>query len=42
VDFLDEDRPLYPDHNAIAAAVKGNEILDAAESAVGPLGKSWG
>ncbi|NJD19832.1 MAG: aromatic amino acid lyase [Gemmatimonadetes bacterium] len=41
VAFLDEDRPLFPDHNAIAAAVKENVVLEAVEQAVGPLGKSW-
>jgi histidine ammonia-lyase len=41
VDFLDEDRPLYPDHNVMTAAVKGNAVLEAVEETVGPLGKSW-
>jgi histidine ammonia-lyase len=38
VDHLDIDRPLYPDHNAMAALVKSGEILDAVEAEVGPLG----
>jgi histidine ammonia-lyase len=38
VDHLDVDRPLYPDHNAMAALVRSGEILDAVEKAVGPLG----
>jgi len=38
VDHLDIDRPLYPDHNAMAALVESGEILDAVEAAVGPLG----
>ena len=37
VDHLDVDRPLYPDHNAMAALVESGEILDAVEAAVGPL-----
>jgi histidine ammonia-lyase len=37
VKFLDEDRPLYPDHNAMMAAVKNLDILKAVESAVGEL-----
>jgi histidine ammonia-lyase len=38
VDHLDIDRPLYPDHNAMAALVKSGEILEAVEEAVGSLG----
>jgi histidine ammonia-lyase len=38
VDHLDIDRPLYPDHNAMAALVESGEILDAVEAEVGPLG----
>ena len=38
VDFLDEDRPLYPDHNAIRAAVERLDILTAVESEIGELG----
>jgi histidine ammonia-lyase len=41
VEFLDEDRPLFPDHNAMAAAVAQGAILDAAQAAVGELEKSW-
>ena len=37
VDHLDIDRPLYPDHNAMAALVESGEILEAVEAAVGPL-----
>lgn len=37
VEHLDEDRPLYPDHDRMAALVKSGEILDAVESALGPL-----
>jgi len=37
VDFLDQDRPLYPDHNAMKAAVKRLDILNAAESEIGQL-----
>jgi histidine ammonia-lyase len=35
---LDEDRPLYPDHNAMLALVKSGEILDEVEKEVGSLG----
>jgi histidine ammonia-lyase len=41
VRHLDEDRPLYPDHNAMAAAVERCEVLKAVEEAAGPLGTSW-
>jgi histidine ammonia-lyase len=41
VAHLEEDRPLYPDHNAMAAAVERGDVLDAVEGAVGPLGRSW-
>jgi histidine ammonia-lyase len=37
VDFLDEDRPLYPDHNTMKALVKSCQILDAVEQMVGSL-----
>jgi histidine ammonia-lyase len=39
---LDEDRPLYQDHNSMAAAMKRCEVLDAVESEVGALKSSWG
>jgi histidine ammonia-lyase len=38
VAHLEEDRPLYPDHNRMKALVKSGEILDAVEAAVGSLG----
>ncbi len=38
VRHLDEDRPLYPDHDRMAALVRSGEILDAVEHEVGPLG----
>jgi histidine ammonia-lyase len=38
VQHLDEDRPLYPDHNAMKELVKSCEILEEVEKAVGPLG----
>jgi histidine ammonia-lyase len=41
VDFLDEDRPLFPDHNAMAAAVKEGAILEAVEDQVDALESSW-
>ena len=37
VDHLDEDRPLYPDHNTMKALVKSCEILESVENAVGSL-----
>lgn len=37
VDFLDEDRPLYPDHNKMRALVKSCEILEEVERVVGNL-----
>jgi histidine ammonia-lyase len=38
VAHLDEDRPMYPDHNIMKALVKRGEILAAVELAVGNLG----
>jgi histidine ammonia-lyase len=37
VEFLDEDRPLYPDHNAMKGAVERLDILNAVESEIGEL-----
>jgi len=37
IDHLDEDRPLYPDHNRMKALVKSCEILDEVENIVGSL-----
>jgi histidine ammonia-lyase len=37
VAHLDEDRPLYPDHNRMKALVQSGEILDEVEKAVGSL-----
>jgi len=37
VAFLDLDRPLYPDHNAMKALVKSCEILEEVEKVVGSL-----
>jgi len=37
VDFLDIDRPLYPDHNKMLELVRSNEILDEVEKLVGSL-----
>jgi histidine ammonia-lyase len=34
---LDEDRPMYPDHNTMNELVKSCEILEAVEQAVGAL-----
>jgi histidine ammonia-lyase len=38
VEHLDEDRPLYPDHNKMKELVRSWEILDAVEKVVGELG----
>jgi histidine ammonia-lyase len=37
VAHLEEDRPLYPDHNRMKELVRSGEILEAVEAAVGPL-----
>ena len=37
IKFLDEDRPLYPDHTAMKQLVQSCEILEAVEKEVGPL-----
>jgi histidine ammonia-lyase len=37
VEFLDVDRPLYPDHNAMKTAVERLDILNAVESEIGEL-----
>jgi len=37
VRHLDEDRPLYPDHNAMKELVRSCEILETVEETVGPL-----
>jgi histidine ammonia-lyase len=38
VEFLDVDRPLYPDHTVMKALVKSCEVLDEVEEEIGPLG----
>jgi histidine ammonia-lyase len=37
VDHLDEDRPLYADHNKMKALVKSGEILQTVEQSIGVL-----
>jgi histidine ammonia-lyase len=37
VDFLEIDRPLFDDHNAMKALVKSNEILEVVEKEIGSL-----
>ena len=37
IDFLDIDRPLYPDHTRMKEIVKSCEILTEVESVVGRL-----
>ncbi len=41
VAFLDEDRPLFRDHNAMVDAVRAGRVLQAVEAAVGALERSW-
>jgi histidine ammonia-lyase len=41
VAHLDEDRPLFPDHNEMAAAVERCVLLEAVEAEIGELGSSW-
>ena len=37
VDFLEIDRPLYPDHTAMKELIKSCELLDEVEKEIGPL-----
>ena len=37
IQHLDEDRPLYPDHNVMRDLVRSGEILEEVERVVGPL-----
>ena len=37
VDYLDEDRPLYKDHNTMVELLKSNEILETVEKELGEL-----
>jgi histidine ammonia-lyase len=37
VEHLDQDRPLFPDHNAMLECSRNLEVLAAVEAAVGPL-----
>ena len=37
VEHLNDDRPLFDDHNAMVAALRSGEMLNAVEEAVGPL-----
>ena len=41
VAHLDEDRPLFRDHNAMSAAVQRCDVLEAVEQEIGALGSSW-
>lgn len=38
VPHLDEDRPLYRDHDTMKALVRSGELLEAVEAVTGPLG----
>jgi histidine ammonia-lyase len=41
VEHLEEDRPLYTDHNNIMESIRNCELLDNVENAIGELGSSW-
>ncbi len=41
VEHLEVDRPLFPDHNAMKAAVEGCVVLDAVQAEIGELATSW-
>jgi len=41
VEHLGEDRPLFTDHNAMAAALRECKLLDGVQDEVGELGSSW-
>jgi len=41
VKHLEEDRPLFRDHNAMAASVEACDVLHAVEAVLGPLASSW-
>jgi histidine ammonia-lyase len=41
VQHLDEDRPLFPDHNSMTDAVRRGDLLTAVEEEVGALKSSW-
>jgi histidine ammonia-lyase len=41
VEHLEEDRPLFPDHNNMMAAVKRCDVLTAVREAIGELKSSW-
>jgi histidine ammonia-lyase len=41
VEHLEVDRPLFPDHNAMQAAVERCDVLDAVQTELGALATSW-
>ncbi|HEY3452190.1 MAG TPA: aromatic amino acid ammonia-lyase [Myxococcales bacterium] len=41
VAHLEEDRPLFTDHNAMTEAVTRCEVLKGVEKAIGPLASAW-
>jgi len=41
VKHLEVDRPLFNDHNAMAAAVERCEVLNAVQKEIGELKSSW-
>jgi histidine ammonia-lyase len=41
VEHLEEDRPLFTDHNNMMAAVERCDVLKAVEETIGPLKASW-
>ena len=41
VEHLEEDRPLFHDHNAMTEAVARGDVLEAVEASLGKLATSW-
>jgi len=41
VQHLEEDRPLFPDHNNMMEAVAGCRVLESVTAEIGPLTPSW-
>jgi histidine ammonia-lyase len=41
VKHLEEDRPLFPDHNAMMEAVSACTVLESVTAEIGPPGSSW-
>lgn len=41
VEHLEEDRPLYTDHNNMVESIRNCELLENVENTIGELGSSW-